>query len=203
MKTRYGAMMALMLLAGVSGKAWAQARVIAGRVTDSTSNNPITGAQVSVSGTRLSAFTDNQGNYEIGAPAGPATLTFRAIGYKAREVTVAPEESRVSAALARDVFNLEEVVVTGQATGVERRNLANAVVAVSAQDLAAIAKLFGAAAPSSSGATADGLALKGVVAPTPGVAASGSLVRVPDVSEVGGDAVPPFLMTESGSSVRS
>ncbi len=38
-------------------------------------------------------------------------------------------------------------------------------------DLAAIAKLFGAAAPSS-GATADGLALKGVVAPTPGVAAS-------------------------------
>ncbi|MGE5156137.1 MAG: SusC/RagA family TonB-linked outer membrane protein, partial [Betaproteobacteria bacterium] len=82
------------------------------------------------------AFTDNQGNYEVGAPAGPATLTFRAIGYKAREVTVAPEASRVNAALARDVFNLEEVVVTGQATGVERRNLANAVVAVNAQDLA-------------------------------------------------------------------
>lgn len=42
-----------------------------------------------------------------------------------------------------------------------------------AVDLAAVAKLFGAAAPSSEGvASASGLRLKGVVAPTPGVAAS-------------------------------
>lgn len=40
-------------------------------------------------------------------------------------------------------------------------------------DLAAIARLFGGAAPSGGGNTSvDGLALKGVVAPTPGVAAS-------------------------------
>jgi general secretion pathway protein C len=40
-------------------------------------------------------------------------------------------------------------------------------------DLAAIARLFGATAPSGGGNTSvDGLALKGVVAPTPGVAAS-------------------------------
>ena len=41
-----------------------------------------------------------------------------------------------------------------------------------AVDLAAVAKLFGATAPSASDASVDGLTLKGVVAPTPGVAAS-------------------------------
>ena len=136
MKVRYGGFVVLMLLAGLPGGAWAQARVIAGRVTDSTSNNPITGVQVTVKGTRLSAFSDQQGNYEIGAPAGPAVLTFRAIGYKARDVSVAPEATTANAVLGRDVFNLEEVVVTGQATGVEQRNLANAVAVVNTRDIA-------------------------------------------------------------------
>lgn len=45
--------------------------------------------------------------------------------------------------------------------------------AAQAVDLAAIARLFGAAPPATSGAASvDGLVLKGVVAPTPGVAAS-------------------------------
>ena len=39
-------------------------------------------------------------------------------------------------------------------------------------DLAAIARLFGGSAPSTGATSVDGLALKGVVAPTPGVAAS-------------------------------
>ena len=39
-------------------------------------------------------------------------------------------------------------------------------------DLAAIARLFGAAAPSRSGSSVSALKLKGVIAPTPGVAAS-------------------------------
>ena len=112
MKVRYGGLVALMLVAGFTGTAWAQGRVIAGRVTDSTSDTPIIGAQVAVKGTRLSAFTDNRGNYEIGAPVGSAVLTFRAIGYKAAEIDAGPGGGRVNAVLARDVFNLEEVVVT-------------------------------------------------------------------------------------------
>jgi general secretion pathway protein C len=39
-------------------------------------------------------------------------------------------------------------------------------------DMAAVARLFGAAPPSAGGAPAGGLRLKGVVAPTPGIAAS-------------------------------
>lgn len=47
-----------------------------------------------------------------------------------------------------------------------------AVSAPAEVDLAAIARLFGATAPSAASTSVDGLALKGVVAPTPGVAAS-------------------------------
>ena len=38
-------------------------------------------------------------------------------------------------ALEPDVFKLEEIVITGQATGVERQNLPNAVATVSAGEL--------------------------------------------------------------------
>jgi len=41
----------------------------------------------------------------------------------------------VQVSLEQDVFNLEAVVVTGQATGVEQRNLANAVTVVNADQL--------------------------------------------------------------------
>ena len=40
--------------------------------------------------------------------------------------------------MTRDVFRLDEIVVTGQATGVERRNLANAITTIRAADIEAV-----------------------------------------------------------------
>src|SRR2546427_7409877 len=47
---------------------------------------------------------------------------------------VAAEQTTADAALEPDVFNLEAVVVTGQATGVERRNAAIASSVVTAAE---------------------------------------------------------------------
>ena len=44
-------------------------------------------------------------------------------------------QETVSVALEPDVFKLEEIVITGQSTGVEKRNLANAVATVDASEL--------------------------------------------------------------------
>ena len=44
-------------------------------------------------------------------------------------------DERCSVALEPDLFKLEEVVVTGQSTGIERQNLPNAVATVSASEL--------------------------------------------------------------------
>src|SRR5207244_1762056 len=65
----------------------------------------------------------------------PATLAIRNIRFKHQRVLVPADQSTVQVSLEQDVFNLEAVVVTGQATGVEQRNLANAVTVVNADQL--------------------------------------------------------------------
>src|SRR5437763_1950553 len=55
-----------------------------------------------------------------------------------REVSVPGGQNAADVTLEADVFNLEAVVVTGQATGVERRNAAIATTNVSGQEVSAV-----------------------------------------------------------------
>ena len=59
----------------------------------------------------------------------------RAIGYKRQQIAVPASQPRADFALEPDPFNLEEIVITGQATGQERQNLPNAVATVSSSEL--------------------------------------------------------------------
>ena len=113
----------------------AQSRVVAGRVTDVASGAPIASASINVAGTTLNTFSNDGGNFSLSIPAGEQRLQVRIIGYRSAEITVAAGQTSVEAALERDVLNLEEIVVTGHATGVRRQNLANAVATISAADL--------------------------------------------------------------------
>src|SRR3989475_11428772 len=113
--------LALATLVGVAAVS-AQQRQITGRVTSAATNEPIPGVTVSVTGTAFAAVTNADGRYAIPAPAGTVTLAFRRIAFKRRAVSVPAGQSDADAVLEPDGFNLEAVVVTGQATGVERRN---------------------------------------------------------------------------------
>lgn len=124
----------LALLLG-AGAAAAQQRSISGRVGRAVSDEPVAAATVAVVGTAVSTVTDGRGQFTLSAPDGPVTLTVRAIGYKRRTVSVGPAQSSVAVSLEPDIFNLEAVVVTGQATGVEQRNLPNAVTTVTPEQL--------------------------------------------------------------------
>ena len=126
--------LALSLSVGI-GAAFAQQRPISGKVTSAASGEPVAGATVSVVGTPVAAVTNERGEFTLNAPVGAATLLIRNIGFKHQQIAVAPEQSRVEVRLEQDVFNLEAVVITGQATAVERRNLANAVTTVNAEQL--------------------------------------------------------------------
>jgi hypothetical protein len=163
----------LALLAGPA-QASAQARIITGTVTDSLSDLPVSGGLVTVRGTSLEGLIHNDGTFSVGAPAGDVTLTVRSIGYRMREVTVRDGQTEVRIRLLRDVFRLEEVVITGQATGVQRLNLANAVATVSGEQLERVpaqsvehalqGKIAGANIQTNSGAPGGGaqVALRGV-----------------------------------------
>ena len=129
--------LALATLVGVAA-ASAQQRQITGRVTSGATNESVAGVAVSVTGTAFAAVTNAEGRYAIAAPGGIVTLVFRRIAFKRREVQVPADQNTADATLEPDVFNLEAVVVTGQATGVERRNAAIATSVITGSEVTSV-----------------------------------------------------------------
>jgi len=167
-------LLTLCLTTASAGVAGAQQRSISGRVGNAVSDEPVAGATVAVAGSAISAVTDARGQFTLSAPAGPVNLTVHAIGFKRRTVPVTADQSTVAVRLDQDIFNLEAVVVTGQATAVEQKNLPQAVSVVTAADLqraptptiesALQGKIAGALIQSNSGAPGGGaqINLRGV-----------------------------------------
>lgn len=116
-------------------RALAQTRIITGHVTGALSSAGVANATVVLSGGATVTHTNDRGEFSIAAPPGPVTLSIAAIGYKRQPVIVTADESNVDVKLETDVFNLEAVVITGQVTGVEQKNLANAITTVGAEQL--------------------------------------------------------------------
>ena len=113
----------------------AQVRQITGQVTNSQTGSGVGEATVAVEGTRIVAQTSTDGKYSLNAPEGDQTLVVRAIGYKGAQVAVPADQATADVSLAPDPFNLEEVVVTGQSTGISKQNLPNAVATVNSDEL--------------------------------------------------------------------
>jgi TonB-linked SusC/RagA family outer membrane protein len=162
----YGVVSLLLLLLGVQAGD-AQVRQITGHITNAQTEQGVSEATIAVLGTQIVAQAGSDGRFTLNAPDRPATLVVRAIGYKHQQVTVPPEQETVTVALEPDVFKLEEIVITGQATGVQNRNLANAVSTVDAGELtraptptlesALQGKIPGATIQANSGAPGGGL----------------------------------------------
>ena len=149
----------------------AQDRQISGRVTEAGTDQPIENAAVIVVGTsRASVRTDAQGHYSISVPSGDVRLGFRAIGHTPRELPVATGQTTVNVSMTRDAFRLGEVVVTGQATTVERRSATTASAYVSGEEVTKVAaptfenaltgKVTGVNLQSNSGAPGGGIQMQ-------------------------------------------
>jgi len=128
-----------LLLAPTPALAQGLGRPISGVVTRAVGAQPIANVTVTVTGSRESARTDDAGRYAIQAPDGEVRLTFRAIGFTRKEVLVPASQTTVDVVLNEDVFELEAVVVTGQATTMERRNATTATSYVSGAEITKVA----------------------------------------------------------------
>ena len=87
---------------------------VRGRITDNSTQQPISGATVAIAG--KSALTHEDGRFSIGGVAvGAATVTVRMVGYAqgTQPVMITEGETVVDVALAPQAINLSEVVVTG------------------------------------------------------------------------------------------
>jgi TonB-dependent starch-binding outer membrane protein SusC len=151
----------------VSPSAAAQVRQVAGTVTNSQTGQGIAEATIAVQGTRIVAQGGPDGRYSLNAPDDTLTLVVRAIGFRSHTDTIPPGVGTVDVVLEPDIFKLEEVVVTGQSTGIEKQNLPNAVATVSGSELtraptgtlesALQGKIPGALIQSNSGAPGGGI----------------------------------------------
>jgi TonB-dependent starch-binding outer membrane protein SusC len=110
---------------------------ISGRVIDADNSQPITAAQISITGTPFGRSTGDDGRYTLAnLPAGTHTVVVRRIGYQqqSRTVTLAANASiTVDFTIVKSSVSLAGVVVT--ATGEERKKeVGNAVTTVSSAD---------------------------------------------------------------------
>ncbi len=168
--SRWTAVCALAAAALWTSEGTGQDRNVTGLVLDAMSGRPVAGAAISVLGTTETVFADAAGRFSVAANAGDVVLEISMLGFQPATVTAPAGTNNVEVTLQVDVLRLDEIVVTGQATGISRRNLANAVSTVSASDLAQVpsasveqalrGKVAGANIQSNSGAPGGGMQLQ-------------------------------------------
>ena len=174
--------------AAVAASAGAQTRTISGTLRDSLGGAPLVAGSVTVRGTALGANVRSNGQFTItNVPAGQVTLVARSLGYKRREVDVPSGATTVNIALERDVLRIDQVVVTGQATTIERRSAPNAVATVDAAELAVVPSVSVEAQLQGKVAGAD-------IQRNSGAPGGGVQVRLRGVTSVNADAQPLYVV---------
>ena len=128
------AALAIAIASAVASPAMAQSTAsVRGRVTDGGSGRGIPEVQVTISGTRIGATTNANGEYALSlVPVGARTIVVRRIGYQpvTRLVTVVDGANTVDIPLNVSAVNLSEVVVTGTGTATEKRKVGTSIASV-------------------------------------------------------------------------
>jgi len=147
----------------------AQEKTISGKVTDAL-GNPLPGASILVRPSNKGTITDAEGKFSVSVPAN-ATIIVTSTSFKTQTIKVTSFDADIQVKMEEDFAKLDEVIVTGLATNVKRRNLANAVGTISSKELNGVApaqtfdaalngKVTGAYINANSGAPGGGISVK-------------------------------------------
>jgi TonB-linked SusC/RagA family outer membrane protein len=160
--------------------------VITGVVTDTRSKQAVTGASVTIVGTRFGAITGNDGRYRLaGVPTGSQILSAKRIGYATQRQTVSVSDAATANfALDPAAASLDEVVVTGTPGGELRRSVGNSVATIDADD--AMSKSAAQSVSTLIGARAPGV----IIAPSSGRLGAGPAIQIRGRSSLGLDNSP-------------
>ena len=129
MKTKFSGMLTL-FLAFVVQFSFAQEKTITGTVSDET--GPLPGVSILIKGTTSGTETDFEGRYSIQANTGDV-LVFSFVGMTTQERTVG-EAAVIDVVLEADNV-LDEVIVTGQGSGIQRKKLSTTVDVLKAEQI--------------------------------------------------------------------
>ncbi|GHT08941.1 SusC/RagA family TonB-linked outer membrane protein [Bacteroidia bacterium] len=114
--------------------AFGQTQTVSGVVSDGATNEPITGASISVKGGVGAGVTDSDGKFSVNVPSSNSILVFTYLGYAPKEVPVAGQ-SKLNVLLFEDSQLLEEVVVVGYGT-MRKKDLTGSIIQIRPDKLA-------------------------------------------------------------------
>lgn len=167
--------------------AFAQTRQVTGMVTRASGGQPLAEATITQVGGRATARTSAEGRFTITLPNADTRILVRAIGYQRKEVLVPAGESSVVVSLTEDIFKLDEVIVTGQTTTLERRSATTAVATVAAEEITN--------APSQSVEQAlQGKVLGATINMNSGAPGGGGQIQIRGVTSILGNGQPLYVV---------
>lgn len=111
--------------------AWAQNKVVSGKVLALENGSALPGVNVVVKGTAAGTVTDANGEYQLTVPSSTSTLVFSFIGMQTKE-SVVGQRAVLDVSLEADIQQLSEIVITGQGAGMERNRISTTVDVVNA-----------------------------------------------------------------------
>jgi TonB-linked SusC/RagA family outer membrane protein len=149
--------------------ALSQNQLISGVVTDGA-GHPVASASVIAQGTMKGTATDVDGKFKLSVPA-KTSIIVSALGFTSKVINAADISDGLQVRLSEDITHLDEIVVTGLATTIKRRNAANAVAVISSKELDGVApaqtfdgalegKITGAYINANSGSPGGGISVK-------------------------------------------
>ena len=179
-----GLFAALMLLSGAL-----QAQFTAsGTITDVDTQDPLIGVTVRVKGTPVGTVTDLDGRYEVLVPGDNGRLEISYVGYGVKTIDVSKDNAVRDLKLSSSISTLDEVVVTGLATTVSRRNSANAVAVINAKELTEVSN------PQTFEQALQGQFNGAEIKSTSGAPGGGFSVRLRGVSSIFGNQQPLYVI---------
>lgn len=126
------------LIFALAYPAYAQDRVIEGKVIDSATTSPLPGVTVRIAGTRTGTATDVNGSFRLTVTAAAQQLIFSSINYTSQTVAITNSNPiQVKLAPSSQALKGVEVVSVGYGT-MDRREVSSAITHISANELKAV-----------------------------------------------------------------
>ena len=172
-----------------------QQKSVSGKVTDS-SDSPLPGVSVVIKGTTTGIITDANGNYSLTNIPENATLQFSFVGMKGQEVSVSGKAT-INVVLMDETIGVDEVIVTGVASGTPKKKLGFAIEKITSKSLQQVPAVDAAAA-------IQGKVAGVRITKTSGAPGSGSDIQLRGVKTIFGSSNPLIIVdgvqTEMGLS---
>jgi len=135
----------ILLICFLSFGVLAQERTVSGKVTGESDGLPIPGVTVLLKGTTIGTISDVEGSYKLTVPTDGGVIIFSFIGLVSQEIEIG-SRSVINVALADEVGQLSEIVITGYGIKREKKELAYQTERVSGEELNAIQQTRAASA---------------------------------------------------------